>query len=39
MLAHAKEKGLAQEGDHVVVSFGEVDGVPGNTNSMKVIRL
>ncbi len=35
----AKEKKWVQPGDFIVVSYGEMEGVPGTTNSLKIVKV
>ena len=35
----AQEKNWVQSGDFVVVTFGDVEGVSGKTNSLKIIKV
>jgi len=39
VLGIAKEKNWVKPGDFIVVSFGDVEGVSGTTNSLKIIRV
>jgi pyruvate kinase len=35
----AKEKNWVKPGDYIVVSFGDIEGVAGTTNSLKIIKV
>lgn len=37
--AFARERGLVQEGDYVVVTSGQISGKSGSTNMLKIERV
>ena len=39
VLGLAREKNWIKQGDYIVISFGEIEGVPGTTNSLRIIQV
>ena len=39
VLGLAREKNWIKPGDFIVISCGEIEGVPGTTNSLRIIQV